>query len=335
LGRLRDLYGGGGGFNPLPWIAGIVTVLLLFNSFKLVDERERGVVLRFGEFARIMQPGANFKWPWPIERVFIVQTTSNRSITDRMPALTRDENIVDVQYNVQYEVVDPNLYLFGSRSPDVLVQQATESVVRDVVGNTDLDDVIGTRERLAAAAKERIQPVLDSYRTGLRLTQLSLPDARPPDEVKDAFDDVIRASQDRDTSQRAATAYANQVIPEARGEAARIRTEAQGYRDASIARATGEAARFGLLVEQYRRAPEVTRRRLYLETMQQVVGNSQRVIAGRDNILYLPLNGAAASPAAPVAQAAAARLPATTAAPPADPLDDGRRARGAGQDEGR
>lgn len=325
VNRLKGMFGGGGSgggrggqpasaFNPLPWILALVGVWLVFNSFKLINERERAVVLRFGEYNRIMEPGPNFKLPWPIETISIVEATQIEPVTDRMMVLTRDENLVQVQYNVQYQITDPELFLFGTREPRDLLQQTTESAVREVVGNATLETALYNRAGLVSIAQKQLQAALEKYRTGLTITQLSLPDARMPDEVKDAFDDVIRAEQDGIRVQEEARAYASQIVPEARGRAARILAESQGYREAVIARADGDAQRFRLLAEQYRLAPEVTRKRLYLETMQEVLAGNAKVVSGGDgNILYLPVGGA--SPPSPAATAPVVRLPATQAQP--------------------
>jgi membrane protease subunit HflK len=322
--RLRDLFGGG---NPLGWMVPLLVLLVLFNSFKLVDERQRGVVLRFGQFDRIMTPGANFKWPWPVESVTIIDATRIESLEDQVRVLTRDENLVDVRFNVQYQIGDPRLYLFGFRDDELdkdgrpaqgkeTLRNAAESAVREVVGNNTMDTVLFERSQLIVAARQHLQESLDMYRTGLKVTEFTLQDARPPDEVKPAFDDALSAREDKDRFQNEAQAYASKIVPEARGQAQRIKAESEGYRAAAIAKAEGDAERFTLLVAQYRKAPEVTRKRLYLETMQEVLGKNRKVLAGRDNnILYLPLEGAGA-PVPPVSQLAPVRsaAPAATAA---------------------
>jgi modulator of FtsH protease HflK len=341
LQRLRDFFGGG---NPVGWILALVALFLVFNTFKLMDERQRGVVLRFGEFNRIMTPGMNFKWPWPMETVLVVDATKIETLDDQVRVLTTDENIVDIKFTAQYVVSDPRLFLFGFRD-DLNVdgrvsqgretmQNAAESAVREVVGNNTMDTVLFERSRLIASAKQHLQESLDLYKTGLRVTSFTLQNARPPEEVKPAFDDAISAREDKNRIESEARAYASKIVPEARGAAERIRAESEGYRQATIAKAEGDAQRFTLLVAQYRKAPEVTRKRLYLDTMQQVLAANQRVVAGRDNnILYLPLgsgapNGSAA--AAPISQ-----LPSVKAS--ADAADDTgtRPARSAGRERGR
>ena len=323
LNRLKGMFGsgsGGGrgssasnGFNPLPWIIGLIGIWMVFNSFKLMDERQRGVVLRFGEFSRIMTPGPNFKWPWPIETVTVVDATQVVELTDQVRVLTKDENLIDIKFNAQYTRSEPRLFLFGSVNPEQTLKDAAESAVREVVGRSNMDTVLFDRAELVIEAKDRLQESLNFYQTGLTVTQFNLQDARPPEEVKQAFDDAISAREDKNRIENEAKAYASKVVPEARGVAARLRTEAEGYRVAAIARAEGDAQRFSLLAAEYRQAPEVTRKRLYLETMQEVMTGNPKVIGGNDNILYLPIGGSPARMGAPV-EAPVVRLPATQAA---------------------
>jgi membrane protease subunit HflK len=337
--RLRDWFGGpGGGIGPLGWIGGALVLLLLFNSFKLVDEQQRGVVLRFGAFHRVMGPGANFKWPWPVETVTMVQANTIQSLEDSVRVLTQDENIVDIKFNVQYQVSDPRAFLYSFRDDLQIsgapvqgretLQNAAESAVREVVGNHTMDTVLFDRDKLLVAARQHLQDSLDMYQTGLQVTEVNLTDARPPTEVKESFDEANRAAQDKESRINTANAYASKILPEARGVAARIKAESQGYRDATIAKATGDARRFEQLVGEYRKAPEVTRKRLYLETMQQVLAQNRKVIAGRDNnILYLPMDGApagAAAPVAPMVPAVKATTPSTESRPEREPRAEGR-----------
>ncbi|MFN3841773.1 MAG: FtsH protease activity modulator HflK [Rehaibacterium terrae] len=302
---------GAGGL--LGWAVLLLAIWIVFDSWQMIDERQRGVVLRFGKFDRLMSPGPNFKWPRPIETVEKVDVTQVRSLSDQVRLLTRDENIVQIEFNVQYLVSDPRGYLFGTREPDDTLRQAAESAVRDVIGSNEMDTILtGERAALAAEARTRLQATLDSYGTGLQVSVLNLQNARPPAEVREAFDDAISAREDRERIESEAQAYASKVVPEARGTAARIRTEAEGYKQAMIARAEGDAERFRLLVDEYRKAPEVTRRRLYLETMQEVLANNRKVYSGDSgNVLYLPLGGQSAG------DAPMSRLPAAGAALPA------------------
>lgn len=310
---LRGLLGdgdGGGGANIGRWIAIALVLWLAFNCFVLVAEQQRGVVLRFGNFARVMQPGPHFKWPWPIERVLKVNATTIKTFSDTVPVLTSDENIVSVEVNVQYRVADPVLYLFGTRDADQVLQQATLSAVREQIGRSDLDTVLSARAALSVAAKQRLEAALKAYDTGLAVTELNLPNARPPEEVKPAFDDVNSAQQDKDRLTSEALAYAAKIVPEARGQAARVRTVAEGYKAASIAKATGDAERFTLLQQQYEIAPEVTRKRLWLETLQDVLAKNRKVIGGDGKqLIYVPMAGANTAAGGP------AILPADIASP--------------------
>ena len=299
--RLRGLAGGaGGGGNPLRWVLLGVGILVLFSSFQLIGEQDRGVVLRFGQFARVMQPGPNFKWPWPIESVTKVNATQIKTFSNTFSVLTRDENLVNVAMNVQYRVGDPQLYLFGSRNADEMLEQVAQSALREQVGRADLDTVLGARGPLAVSAKEHLQTSLNEYRTGLVVTEFNLQNARPPEEVQPAFDEVNSAQQVRESLVNEAQAYAARVVPEARGEAARTRKVAEGYRDSSIARATGDATRFSLLQEQYKGAPEVTRKRLWLETVQNVLAQNRKVVGGDGRqLIYVPMAQPAGGAAAP------------------------------------
>jgi membrane protease subunit HflK len=328
---LRGLFGGGGIGR---WIGLAVVLWLVFNTFVLVTEQQRGVVLRFGQFARVMQPGPNFKWPWPIERVFKVNATQSNSYSDKVPVLTRDLNMVSVDINVQYKIGDPTTFLFASRKPEDVLKEAAQSAVREAVGRSDMDTVLFGRGPLTATVKERLQMALDEYHTGLLVTELNLPDARYPDEVKDAFDEAQRASQDKNTSINQAEAYAKQIVPEARGKAAGVRTEAEGYRTASIARATGDAQRFSLMLDQYKSAPDVTRKRLWLETVQGVLAENRKVVgADGRQLIYVPMPAAPASANAPAQQATPAPdlvAPPVTATPDIRPE---RSARPTGREE--
>lgn len=330
--RLRGMFGGGSGggtgnsgasFNPLFLVGGLLVVWLLFNSFRLIDERERGVVLRFGEFSRMMEPGLNFKLPWPVETVFVVQAQQIMAESDQMLVLTRDENLVEIGYNVQFQIIDPERYLFGARGANALLKQITESAVREAIGNADLETALNRRDTLTPAVRDAVQAALDRFNTGLAVTQLGLPIASPPAPVKAAFDDVIAAEQDAQRFQNEAQAYEGRVVPEARGQASRIMAAAQGHRDSVIARAEGEAERFGQLLAEYERSPQVVRQRLYLETMQEVLMRNPRVLLGsQGNTLLLQMPGgtaAAPPPPATVLSQAAAQAAAQAAGNPETP----------------
>lgn len=334
---------GSGGPSLGLLLVGLLALWFVFDAWQQVDERERGVVLRFGKFDRIMPQGLNFKWPRPIESVIKVNVTEVKNLSEQVRLLTSDENIVQIEFNVQYVAADPRAYLFGTREPDDTLRQAAESAVRDVIGSSQMDAVLtGERAQLAAEVRKRLQDTLDNYGTGLQVNVFNLQNARPPQEVREAFDDAISAREDRERIESEAEAYASRIVPEARGDAARIRTEAEGYKAAAIARAQGDAARFELLAAEYRKAPEVTRRRLYLETMQDVLGrNTKVVVSDREgnNVLYLPLDQAASGASArsgatefgerlPAVQSTAPRT--NTARDPRDPRAAGRATREGG-----
>ncbi len=300
--------GGGGRAGPGIWllVIGVVAAWFLLDSWRTVDETQRGVVLRFGEYHRTMGPGLNFKWPAPIEQVLMVDATRVRSTSDQVRILTRDENIVEVGFNVQYRVADPRAFLFGLRDPDPTIRQAAESAVRDVIGSNTMDAALsGQLAELSSKARDVLQKTLDEY-AAIMLTpaegmpaprifdvaEFNFQSMRPPSEVEDAFDDAIKAREDKQRLESEAKAYANKVIPEARGQAARLRAEAEGDSEAVVSLAQGQAARFTLLAEQYRAAPEVMRQRLFIETMQAVLQGSPKVVVegGGDKVLYLPLD---------------------------------------------
>ncbi len=329
LNRLPSFGGGMGEGNILRWVLIGLVLWLAFNCFVLVAEQQRGVVLRFGQLSRVMQPGPHVKFPWPVERVFKVNATTIKTFSDTVPVLTSDENIVSVEVNVQYRVADPVLYLFGTRDADQVLTQATLSAVREQIGRSDLDTVLSARAALSIAAKQRLEAVLKAYDTGLAVTELNLPNARPPEEVKPAFDDVNSAQQDQQRLTSEAEAYAAKIVPEARGQAARVRTVAEGYKTASIANATGDAERFNLLVKEYKAAPEVTRKRLWLETLQQVMAGNRKVVGGDGRqLIYVPMEGAKGVMPAP----ATAIVP-DLVSPMVNATDDGVRSGRKGREE--
>lgn len=293
---LRGLFGGASGGGALRWIGILVVLWLAFTTFTLIAEQQRGVVLRFGQYARTMQPGANFKLPWPLERVIKVNATGVRTYSNTVPVLTRDENIVTVSFNVQYRVGDPRQFLFGTRDAEEVLEQTALSTVREQIGRSTLDTALNARGPLSSAAEKALQVSLDAYRTGLVVTELNLQDARPPEEVKPAFDEVNSAQQTNERLVNEARAYAAKIVPEARGEAARTRSVAEGYKTSVIARATGDATRFSLLVDEYKKSPEVTRKRLWLDTVQQVLADNRKIIGGDGRqLIYVPMSGAQSS----------------------------------------
>lgn len=292
--RLREffnrLFGGRGG-GPGVAVVAMLLVWLAFDSVALIKAGESGVVLRFGEVTRLMTPGINFKLPRPIETMYKVNVGAVRNTNAQVRMLTRDENIVLIDFNVQYLVTDPQKVLFGVRDPDGTLGQAAESAVRSVVGASTMDTILsGQRAELITRAKQQLQSTLDQYKTGLTVNALNFQNVRPPQEVKDAFDDASRALQDKQRLEEEAKAYASKVVPEARGDAATTRAEAEGYKSERVARSEGDAQRFNLVQAQYKAAPEVTRKRMYLETMQNVLERTPKIIdfSGGKNILSLP-----------------------------------------------
>ncbi|MAB23176.1 MAG: FtsH protease activity modulator HflK [Pseudomonadales bacterium] len=295
-GNGGDRIGGGGGIPKGLWaIAGLIVLgVWLFNAVYMVDEQEQAVILRFGEYDRTVGSGLHLYFP-PVERKFQRNVTQVRSYRQQGQMLTEDENIVEVPVAIQYRISNLENFVLMVEDPETSLRHATESAVRHVVGSTPMHQVLTEgREQMAVEVTERLQRYLDSYNTGIAVTQVNIENAQAPAEVQDAFDDVIRAKEDEVRERNQAEAYANGVIPEARGKAQRMLEEANGYHDEVIARAEGEAKRFDLLVEQYRIAPEVLRERMYLDTMQDVMSNSSKILVsggeGNNNLLYLPLD---------------------------------------------
>lgn len=286
--------GGGGGFGLLFVGLGLLAVVWLYSAIYVVDEQEQAVVLRFGKYHETVGPGLNIYFP-PIDRKFQENVTRERAYSKQGAMLTEDENIIEVPLTVQYRVSNLQDFVLNVDQPEVSLQHATDSAVRHVVGSTEMDQVLTEgRELIATEVRERLQRFLDNYRTGITITQVNIQSAAAPREVQEAFDDVIRAREDEQREKNQAESYANGVIPEARGQAQRMLEEANGYRDEVIARAQGEADRFTKLVAEYRKAPEITRERLYIDTMQEVMSNTSKVLVtgdkGQNNLLYLPLD---------------------------------------------
>lgn len=282
-------------------VAGVVLLLvviaLLFSSYTIINARQEGVVLRFGQYSRTLGPGFHLKLPRPLETVIKVDATRVRSVTDNVVLLTKDENILTVDFTVQYQVDDARKYLFSLNEPDATTHDAAEAAVRAVIGRSDMNDILsGKGATLVSEAQQTLQQTLNEYKSGLRVTEVSFQNVAPPKEVKEAFDDVNNAREDKQSIENNALAYANKVIPVARGEASRIAAEASGYKAERVALAQGETDRFLLLLKQYKAAPEVTRRRLWLETMEQVMADNPKVIDGTGgrNIINLPFDHAKA-----------------------------------------
>ena len=284
----------GGGFGLLGVGLAVLAAIWLYSAVYVVDEQEQAVVLRFGKYYETVGPGLNIYFP-PIDRKYMENVTRERAYTKQGQMLTEDENIVEVPLTVQYKISNLQDFVLNVDQPEVSLQHATDSALRHVVGSTSMDQVLTEgREQMAVDIRERLQRFLDNYRTGITVTQVNVQSAAAPREVQEAFDDVIRAREDEQRARNQAESYANGVVPEARGQAQRIIEDANGYRDEVIARAKGEADRFTKLVTEYHKAPDVTRQRLYLETMQEVYSNSSKVMVatkdGQNNLLYLPLD---------------------------------------------
>lgn len=292
--------GGDGGKTPQPSGGSIFGIALIFgalflgfNSYFTLDEKEQGVVLRLGKFDRVVNSGLHFKWPL-LETLTIVETTTvrNRNIEERM--LTKDNNIIEVDLNLQYRVSNPIDFALRVKDPELTLTQAAKSALRHVVGSTAMDPVLTSgREVAADDIKVRLQEYLDDYKTGIQLTNVNIKDARPPAQVKSAFDDVQAARQDKERYISEAQTYSNSVVPAARGKALRQLEEANAYKEQVIARAQGEANRFLALYNEYRKAPKVTRERLYIDAITEVYNNSNKVLVdveGGNNMMYLPLD---------------------------------------------
>lgn len=301
LGRLFGGAGGGGaspsaGENALVW--GVLGVLLLallaWEMVYRIDPAERGVVMRFGEYVTTLQAGPHIRFPRPVEEVIKVNVERIQTLTADSAMLTKDENIVDVELAVQYRIKDVHSYLFLITDPDVSVQRVTESAIRDIIGQSTLDFVITEgRAEIATGAQTLIQEILDNYDSGIEVSSVNIQPAKPPEEVKASFDDAIKAREDEQRKINEAEAYRNEVVERTAGEAARIRLESEGYKASVISQADGEAERFNQLYAEYKKAPEVTRRRLYLEAIEEVMSRSTKVIMdnkGSQSLMYLPLD---------------------------------------------
>jgi membrane protease subunit HflK len=304
--RLSSIFGGakkaGGGnnsanFNPGAGVLGIVAVLgfavwCLFGFYQ-VDQQERAVVLRLGVYQETVMPGLRWNPPL-IDEVTKVNTTKVRGITSRGQMLTEDENIVDVALSVQYTVANPADFLLKVKSPELSLEHALESALRHVVGSSKMGQVITEgREQIAIDTQERLQRYLDVYESGILVAKVNIEDAQAPSQVQDAFDDVTRAKEDRERLKNEAEAYANGIIPEARGAAQRQLEEAQAYKEQVLARAEGEAQRFVKLYDEYRKSPKVTRERLYIDALEALYSDATKVmvdVAGGNNMMYLPLD---------------------------------------------
>ncbi len=293
--------GGGGTGKPGGSIKGLLPAALLglvlvwgLLGFYQVDEKENAVVLRLGEYSETIE-ASGLKWnPRLIDKVFIVGVTEERQYSTRGLMLTQDENIVEVALSVQYNISGAKDFILSIKDPEITLQQATDSALRHTVGSTGLDGVISSeRLQVADGTTEKLQDLLDLYSSGINIVKINIEDARPPNEVKAAYDDVIEAREDLERLVNEAQAYSNGIIPEARGEAQRLREEAQGYLSQVVSKSSGEASRFSALLKEYQKAPGVTRERLYIDAIEQVMTDSTKVLMdteGGNNMLYLPLD---------------------------------------------
>ena len=301
LGGKRGGTGGGGGggagdlsAKTIGVIAAVLLIGWLFTGIYIVDPAERGVVMRFGAYTKMTEPGPHWHIPWPIETVEIVNVDEISSFTHKAAMLTQDENIVDVELTVQSRIQDAANFLFQDQAPEKTLRDATETVVRKTIGGSKLDFILTEgRSAVAATIQQRVQALMNEYKTGLLVTSVNMQPAKPPEQVKEAFDDAIKAREDKERLENKAEAYANEILPQARGEAARVVADAKAYRDRVIASAEGETSRFSAIQGEYEKAPEVTRERLYLETMEQVLGKSNKVLVDipqGNSLMYLPLD---------------------------------------------
>ncbi|MDR2637132.1 MAG: FtsH protease activity modulator HflK [Zoogloeaceae bacterium] len=284
----------------------LIFVVWIASGLYIVDASQRGIVLRFGRLVGQTEPGLHWHFPYPIESREIVNLTGVRTLEigyrgsrkelREALMLTDDENIIDIQFSVQYVLKNPEDYLFKSREPDAAVMQAAETAVREVVGKNKIDDILNLkRAEIASEVSKLMQVILDRYETGIEISKVNMQNAQPPEQVQAAFEDAVKAGQDKERLEYDAQAYASDILP-----------RAEGYKLGVIATAEGDASRFKQILAEYVKAPEVTRQRLYLETMQKVYSNTSKVVVdtkGQGNLIYLPLDrltqaGAAASAAA-------------------------------------
>ena len=348
--RLSELFGrrrGGGDEPPRPPSArglgggaGVLVALVfavwLASGFYIVVEGQRGVVLTFGRYSQETMPGLRWRLPWPIQSNEIVNLAQVRTlevgyrnnvrtkVLKESLMLTDDENIVDLQFAVQYLVKDARDFVFNVRRPDDSAMQIAETAMREVIGKARMDAILyETQIDVANRARELMQTIHDRYGTGITVSTVTIQNAQPPEQVQAAFDDAVKANQDRERQKNEGQAYANDVIPRARGAAARLGEEAQGYRQRVIANAEGEASRFRQVLSEYAKAPAVTRERIYIETMQAILTSTSKIMMdyrGSGNLLYLPLEKVMQS-------AGAAEGAAPSAAPAAPPAEPGPRSR--------
>jgi membrane protease subunit HflK len=314
--RISGIFGrkGGGGEPPgtrqigggIGVLIGLILVVWLASGLYIVDESQRGVVLTFGKYSKTTGAGLQWRLPYPLQSHEIVNVQQVRTLEVGYRAgtrakdpreaimLTDDENIVDIQFAVQYLLSDPEDFLFDVRRPDETVKQVAETAFREIVGRSSMDYVLYEgREQIALQAQKLMQDILDRYKTGVAISSVTMQNAQPPDEVQAAFNDAVQAKQDLERQKNEGQAYYNDVVPKARGSASRLTEEANGYRQRVVANAEGESARFRQVLVEYSKAPQVTRERLYLDTIQQVMSSTSKVMIdakGNGNLLFLPLD---------------------------------------------
>lgn len=314
--------GGAGGFQPdmrgAGIGAGIVAVIALFlwlvSGFFIVQEGQTAVVMSFGKYSHSAPAGFNWRWPYPIQSHEIVNVSQVRTVEvgyrstvrNKQPQeslmLTDDENIIDIQFAVQYRLKSAADWVFNNRDQEQVVKQVAETAIREVVGKSKMDFVLYEgREKVALDAGQLMQQIVDRYNAGVQITNVTMQGVQPPEQVQAAFDDAVRAGQDRERQKNEGQAYANDVIPRARGAASRLMQESEAYRSRVVATAQGDSSRFKQVLSEYQKAPAVTRDRMYLETMQQIFANTTKVMVGakgNNNLLYLPLDKLIAQTAA-------------------------------------
>ena len=303
--KLRSLFGGsgaaGGGASAGGRAMGVGSILLalvalwaLFSSFYLNEAAERSVITRFGKYVKTTSGGFNVRLPWPIDRRTVINVTEFRSFTDRTRMLTQDEALVDINLAVQYRRADPVKFAFNVRDPEATLGEVSESAIREIIGQSKLDFVLETgRQEIGARTKELVQRTIAAYNTGIEVISVNLQDVSVPEQVAPAQKDAIKAREDKERSTLSAQTYANDIVPKARGAAVSVVEGARAYRSRVIADAEGETSRFLALAGEYQRAPAVTRERLYLETMEQVLGSASKILVdveGSGNMIYLPLD---------------------------------------------
>jgi membrane protease subunit HflK len=303
--KLAGLFGGGGGgrgsgggegVNGSLAASALVIIALVWVAFGFyrVDAAERGMEFRFGAFQEVTQPGWQWHWPWPIEHAETVNTGATERMDYRGSMLTRDENIVDIELVVQFRRTDPQAFLFNMRAPEEAIEYATASAIRAIIGRNLLDFILTDgRAEVARDTQDLLQVTLDSYGAGVTVYEVNLVNANFPSEVEGSVQDSIRAREDRARRILEAESYSNDILPRARGEAARRRQDAEAYRAQVVADSEGEADRFTQILVEYQKAPGVTRERLYIETLEEILRNSTKVLVdteGGNNLLYLPLD---------------------------------------------